>query len=55
MSKFIISLGSINKKLFILLLYIILYIFINIFNGYIDSTNFDDYGMAVSYIEIFGC
>ena len=53
MPKCIISLGSIKKKLFIPLLYIILYIFINIYHDYIaeDSEEFD---IVTLYIEGFG-
>ena len=54
MSKFIISLGSINKKLLIPFLYIILYSFINIYYDFLDSTNSDDYGIAVLYTKNFG-
>ena len=53
MPKCIISLGSIKKKLFIPLLYIILYIFINIYHDYIaeDPEEFD---IVTLYIEGFG-
>ena len=50
MSKCIISLGSINKKLFIPLAYIILYFVINIINSYDSEAN----DLVIFFIDIFG-
>ena len=54
MSKFIISLGSIDKKLILPLLHIILYSFINIYKNFLDSTNHVKYHTAVLYAQYFG-
>ena len=54
MSKCIISLGSINKKLFIPLAYIILYIFINIYEDHLSSDDSDNNDLVILFIEGFG-
>ena len=53
MRECIISLGLVNKKLLIPILYIILYCFVNIYENHI-ADDYGEYGLTIFYIEGFG-
>ena len=53
MRECIISLGLVNKKLLIPIIYIILYCFVNIYENHIADDS-GEYGLAIFYIEGFG-
>ena len=54
MPKFVIKLGSVNKKLFLPFLYVILYSFIEIYDNHIDPVNSDEYEIVILYLHDFG-